>query len=175
MQELNQLFSEATASIDHLYFQLPIDGSDPIFRERVYCYELYHQLRRIWPPHSPFKVNGEVDKQGHRRIQATGARAASPDLLIHIPGSMAENHAIIEIKPGSARFGGIRKDIRTLSEYQTRAGYRRALYLFYGRLPEQLIERALDAVTQIDGPVAPIELWFHPQPGMPAELVRMLP
>lgn len=174
MEQLNQVLSQATASIEQLYFQLPIDGSDPIFRERVYCYELYHQLRRIWPPDSPFRLNGEVDKQGHARIQATGARVASPDLLVHIPGSMADNHAIIEVKPSSARLDGVCKDIRTLSQYRSLVGYQRAVYLFYGQLPEQLIARAIEVVTKEDGPVAPIELWFHPHPGEPAGYVGIL-
>lgn len=160
MQQLNQVLSQATASIEHLYFQLPIDGSNPISRERVYCYELYHQLRRIWPPDTPFSLNGEIDKQGHALIQARGARAASPDLLVHIPGSMADNHAIIEVKLGSARRDGMCKDIRTLSEYRSLIGYQRAIYLFYGRLPERLIACAIKLVTNEGDPIAPIELWL---------------
>lgn len=39
----------ATASIDAGYFSLAIAGSDPVTRDRVYCYELYHQMRSIWP------------------------------------------------------------------------------------------------------------------------------
>jgi hypothetical protein len=67
VQQLNQVLRQATESIEPLYFQLPIDGSDPIFRERVYCYELYHQLRRIWPADTPFSLNGEVVSRTLRR------------------------------------------------------------------------------------------------------------
>ncbi|WP_245585436.1 methionyl-tRNA formyltransferase-like protein [Pleomorphomonas koreensis] len=174
MQELNQILAQATASIEHLYFQLPIDGSDPIFRERVYCYELYHQLRRLWPQETPFSLNGEVDKQGHALIKAKGARVASPDLLIHTPGSMDGNHAIIEVKPGSAQLNGVCKDIRTLSEYCTLIGYKRAIYLFYGGLPLPLIKRAIKCVANEGKPILPIELWFHPHPGTPAEAIGTL-
>ena len=44
--DIEQLLKDATSGIEGNYFQLPIDGSeDPIYRERVYCYELYHQLK----------------------------------------------------------------------------------------------------------------------------------
>ncbi|MBP2510285.1 hypothetical protein J2855_003938 [Agrobacterium tumefaciens] len=174
VQQFNDVFCQATASIGGIYFYLPVHGSDPKFRERVYCYELYHQLRQIWPSDTAFVLNGEVDKQGHALIKATGARLASPDLLVHIPGSMENNHAIIEVKPGSARLGGICKDILTLSEYCRLVGYHRAIYLFYGELPERLITQAIEIVTKVNGPITPIELWFHPQPGTPAELVGTL-
>lgn len=43
-----QLLNDATKEIEDQYFQLPIDGADSVYRERVYAYELYHQLRKIW-------------------------------------------------------------------------------------------------------------------------------
>lgn len=49
MEEFTQILRQATAAIAPEYFHFPIDGGDPIFRERVYCYELYHQLRERWP------------------------------------------------------------------------------------------------------------------------------
>ena len=47
MEELDLVIQEATAAIDAMYFQLPVDGGDPVYRERVYCYELYHQMGPI--------------------------------------------------------------------------------------------------------------------------------
>jgi len=46
MKKLNSILSEAAANVGEMYFHFRIDGRDaPIFRERVYCYELYHQMR----------------------------------------------------------------------------------------------------------------------------------
>ena len=45
MVQLTQNLQDATAAIGEEYFRLPIHGSDPAYRERVYCYELYHQTR----------------------------------------------------------------------------------------------------------------------------------
>src|SRR5262245_39939149 len=54
MNMLSNLLALATADIDQEYFQLPIHGGGPVYRERVYCYELYHQMRRRWPDDGPF-------------------------------------------------------------------------------------------------------------------------
>ncbi len=63
MEELDHILAEATSAIEADYFRLPIDGGIPVFRERVYCYELYHQMRSRWPPRSQcrYLLNGEVD------------------------------------------------------------------------------------------------------------------
>lgn len=46
METFVKILRKATANIPPEYFQLPIAGrEDPIYRERVYCYELYHQMR----------------------------------------------------------------------------------------------------------------------------------
>jgi hypothetical protein len=61
---------KATRKMDSHYFQLPVaQGDEPIYRERVYCYELYHQLRCILENNFPYKLHGEVDKGGHPVIR----------------------------------------------------------------------------------------------------------
>ena len=63
MRELNTILSKATANVGGMYFHLNIDGGDaPIFRERAYCYELYHQMRLLWPKMTEYFLNGEFNK-----------------------------------------------------------------------------------------------------------------
>jgi hypothetical protein len=52
MEQFTQILQDATAAIGDEYFLLPIEGADPVNRERVYCYELYHQMRLLWPKDS---------------------------------------------------------------------------------------------------------------------------
>jgi hypothetical protein len=47
MDELTGILAAATAAIEPGYFRLNIDGGSPVYRERVYCYELYHQMRSL--------------------------------------------------------------------------------------------------------------------------------
>jgi len=67
MHELDEILQRATAAISGEYFLLPIHGADPVYRERVYCYELYHQIRLCWPAaeECSYRLNGEIDKGGH--------------------------------------------------------------------------------------------------------------
>jgi hypothetical protein len=126
MKELTPILTDATAAIEPEYFLLNIAGGDPVYRERIYSYELYHQMRLRWPEGCPFWLNGEVDKSGHALLAALGADGRKPDLLVHRPGSMAGNYAILEVKSAGALNGGVDKDIDTLSLFRNDVGYRRA-------------------------------------------------
>lgn len=83
MHQLTELLQRATANVPAQYFQVTLDGGDPIYRERVYCYELYHQLRCQWPTDTPFNLNGELDKAAHPILRELDADYAKPDFLIH--------------------------------------------------------------------------------------------
>jgi hypothetical protein len=167
MKELDELLIAATAKIDDIYMTLPVDGGPGQFRERVYCYELYHQLRSIWPPDTEYSLNGEVDKRGHPILRALGDAEQTPDLLVHTPGRMDGNHSIIEVKSHLATTGGVRKDLTTLARFRQRdIHYERAIYLIFGRRP-RLAHVARIAAAEF--PALPrIELWEHLRPGKPA-------
>jgi len=126
---IEQLIADATKHIEQNYFQLPIDGQeDPIYRERVYCYELYHQLRSRWPVNTNYELSGEVDKSGHPLIRNNNLDRVKPDLLVHIPGDMRGNYTIIEVKPITANRDGIAKDLSTLTAFRRHADYEKAIY-----------------------------------------------
>lgn len=87
----------ASSEVERNYFQLPVAGSEDLeYRERVYCYELYHRWRTHWANGFPFSLCGEIDKAGHPLIR----NRTKPDFLVHIPGRMA-NLLIVEVKPGN--------------------------------------------------------------------------
>jgi hypothetical protein len=174
MEQLTDILVDATAHIEPVYFRLPIDGGGPIYRERVYCYELYHQMRLRWPRDARFTLNGEVDKIAHPILSKLGADYAKPDLLVHGPGDMRRNHAIIEVKSLMADHEGIRKDLNTLQLFRTEVGYERAIHLIYG---SGRIDRVLGLVERCArqmGLTAPVEVWVHLEPGHPAEKVLYL-
>ena len=160
MNELNSILQEATAEIEAGYFWLAVAGADaPIYRERVYCYELYHQMRLCWPKVGcEFVLNGEVDKKGHRILGPRGV-GGIPDFVVHKLGDMNGNHAIIEVKPPFAQYRHTAIDLQKLTRFVKDAGYERAIYLIYGIEAEQMIEPILEIAKSIRG-LAPIELWL---------------
>ncbi len=150
------------------YFQLSIFGGNPVYRERVCCYELYHQMRLRWPKGCPFVLNGEVDKTAHPRLMELGAAGYKPDLLVHTPGDMAGNHAILEVKSASAARYGYAKDFRTWNVFRNEVGYARAIYLIYGEeITRNDFGRIASGAAKL-GLSAPIEIWLHVTPGEPA-------
>lgn len=171
MDELTSILEDATEAIQPCYFHLNIDGGDPVYRERIYCYELYHQMRVGWPPKSPFYLNGEIDKAAHPILMELGAAYAKPDLLVHTPGYMSGNHAVIEVKSQAATTKGIRADLRKLAIFISDVGYQRAIYLIYGYEVHATFER-VQAMIEDDGDAAPIEFWVHSEPGQPARRCR---
>ena len=102
----------AAAGIPQHYFQLPVSGREgPIYRERVYCYELCHQLRMLLDEDAELKgyvLGGEIDKVGHAVI-----RRCAPDFVFHKPGGMENNLVIVEVKPIRGDIEGARKDRET--------------------------------------------------------------
>jgi hypothetical protein len=76
VETFRNLLTAATQLVDAEYFLLPVadqNGGEPIiqYRERVYSYELYHQLRVKWP-HWDYSLGGEVDKRKHPVIHGQG-------------------------------------------------------------------------------------------------------
>ena len=168
MDELSELLRVASQGVALDYFQLNIDGGDPVYRERVYCYELYHQMRKVWPANCPFFINGEIDKRAHPILRDLGADHAKPDFLIHTPGFMHGNHAIIEAKH-SLVADGVRKDLETLDLFVRVVGYQRAIYLIYGREANDNAIQRINTFADEYAELVPVEIWLHQEAGTPAE------
>jgi hypothetical protein len=171
MENFTEILQAATAAVSPEYFLFPIDGGPSVWRERVYCYELYHQLRRQWPDDTPFRLNGEVDKSGHPLLQKLEADGYKPDLLVHTPGDMHGNAVVIEVKPCNARPGPIEKDLQALHLFTTAVEYRRGVYLIYGGDCNAALERIRATMEKL-GVSDKVEVWTHEAAGL--EAVRKL-
>ena len=107
-----QLLYHAMENVKSSYKQIQCAGSPGTkYRERVYCYELYHQMRILQDKDEqnyPLAINGEIDKNGHNII----SNAFNPDFIIHEQGTM-NNLCVIEVKVSNKKTG-IQKDLHTL-------------------------------------------------------------
>jgi len=145
ISNLRLKISRACRAIVSDYMFLPVYGlEDPQYRERVYCYELYHQLRAFIPSRSfPYSLSGEIDKQGHPLIRGNHLDNVKPDLAVHVPGDMSRNLCVIEVKPISAGTKDIANDLRKASEFCRKGGYYSGCFLLYGTRTED----SIDSVT----------------------------
>ena len=105
-----------------------------IVRERVFCYELYHQMRLIQSQRglTDIQIHGEIDKSEHFEFDEDAQK--NPDFVFHVPGMMEGNAIVVEVKgklEGTYQ-DGICKDIRTLSKFtNNRHYYRLGVLIIY--------------------------------------------
>jgi hypothetical protein len=166
MEHFAELLRHATEAIAPEYFLLPVHGTDGVYRERVYCYELYHQLRKLWPDNCHYRLNGEVDKRAHPYF--CYFPAFKPDLLIHRPGT-GDNFAVIEVKGAGAATRDIGKDLGTLTTFQATAGYTKGIYLIFGAEAANDRKRVFDCARTMSS-MKSFDLWLHSQAKIAAQL-----
>jgi hypothetical protein len=124
---------EAIRNVKSAYQSIRVidNEADPeihkIARERVYCYELYHQLRLLLDE-TCHDVNGEIDKSGHHII----VEGFNPDIVIHKQGSMEGNKLVLEAKVAWDN-NGVKKDFKTLYAMTEYYRYDIGIFLFVGK------------------------------------------
>lgn len=155
----------ATSKIEEYYFKLPIADGDRVFRERVYCYELYHQMRlsKLFD-NKDFILSGEVDKSGHPSLPSGQKRIL--DFIVHSPGRM-KNYAVIEVKPARTFSDGKRSEVcnafKSLLYFTKEFLYKRAIFLVFGK-PNKDLNDVLKRYCIPNG----IEIWHHKEVKKPA-------
>lgn len=149
----------------HFFGVITADSTQMFFRERVYCYELYHQLRLVLK-NFPLKIYGEVDKSGHPRRDEKRA----PDFIIHDPGNENHNLAIIEVKSTRTKRKRFLKDIAVVNKYVRNYGYKHGILLLVGyEMPKKRLSDFDKFVEFQDGR---IQMLWHQTEGKPPELIR---
>ena len=159
-EEFDQILGEAAAKIGPQWFRLPVLGGGAVYRERVYCYELYHQIRCLWPQGSEGFLSGGVDKSGHPRF---GDLAPKPDLLVHVPGD-SRNFVVVEVKScRGATAGPIKDDVEKLVQFTQgiESVYDRAIYLIFGEQAKRAADRVLQHLQEHGQRAGKIEVWNH--------------
>ena len=122
-----QALKPASRHIGTNYFLLPVAGKvNPTKRERVYCYELYHQLR-IALNGTSLTLTGEPDKRGNPDFSS--GKQPNPDFILHTPGHHQDNTAVIEVECSPSKKHLI-KDLKTLKLMKDK-GYQVLILLLF--------------------------------------------
>ncbi len=129
-----ELIVEAIDQVEEEYFNLTTTYMpNGIVRERVFCYELYHQLRCLQEKNNltNFSLHGEPDKRGHSDFREQDRK--NPDFIFHIPGTMEGNAVIVEVK---GRADGhyeeeCENDIETIYSFVSKYSYKLGVFILY--------------------------------------------
>lgn len=131
--------------IESQYFNIPgYNGEYPVFRERVYCYELYHQLRCNIPNEFPFTIHGELDKAGNVSIYEL-LRGKKPDFVVHKPGT-SNNLIVMEVKSIKSKLDDIIDDCYKLKNFENNANYTQQIMIIFGSYEKEKDEQLLGNV-----------------------------
>ena len=169
-KDFSDILKESTRKIDENYFKTKIIRNNcmvGVYRERVYCYELYHQMRGAWPTDSTLILCAEFDKSGSQLFSGSTVKGVKPDFLVHVPGNMESNLVAIEVKPSTVGKPGITKDLDKLSKLLNEIKYKIGVYLIYGY--EAKIKAKL-AISLLSSNQKNIQIWFHENPLSCAEV-----
>ena len=137
MADFEEILKIATEKVAEKYFLTKIrqanDSSKYVYRERIYCYELYHQIRTEWGSNPDINFFGEYDKSGSSLYTGTSSQGVKPDFSIHSPGDIDSNFIAMEVKSSNASESAIKKDIEKLIKLTTYQNFKYGIYLIYGK------------------------------------------
>ncbi|MGA2315423.1 MAG: methionyl-tRNA formyltransferase-like protein [Thermodesulfobacteriota bacterium] len=162
---------KATALIAPEFFDLQVASTDAtIYRERVYCYELYHQLRQTLPIGFPFTLQGEIDKRNHPII-SKACGAIKPDLLVHRPGDMENSNLVVVEVKSVTNVSQLKKDFKTLRCMTSlENGYFRGISVLFGQNNDDPYNKAARLYKKHCADATErIHLFFHKLPRNPIE------
>jgi len=133
-----ELIKSALKCIGPAYFKLATTYEPSgIVRERVFCYELYHQIRRSMNRYHKLSLNGEIDKRGH--VDFKPEHQKNPDFVFHIPGEHEKNTLVIEVK-GRLDYGSdsLAADLQTILSFINCYRYRAGIFILYNHSFQEL-------------------------------------
>jgi len=141
--EFSIALNRSLRAIKPCYFQIKRDHDEPAWRERAYCYELYHQLRCHLRKDFPYTLHGEIDKKNHKMIcdEFEEKMCPNPDFVVHVPGD-DKNLSVIEVKLSTSSKERAQRDINKLEIFLNRIRYEYGIFLVFG--PEGDVQKLID-------------------------------
>lgn len=137
--DLIQIICKAANEVTENYLKLATTYElSGIVRERVFCYEFYHQLRVVLGNDQKLTLNGEIDKRGHTDFKEEDRK--NPDFVFHIPGGHDGNTLILEVK-GKLDIDDIIKDFDTITTFVSSYNYQAGVFFLYNHTLEELLEK----------------------------------
>jgi len=180
LNEVTHWLLSASSQVGSEYMQLPVAGKkDPDYRERVYCYELYHRWRCQWLASFPYSLCGEVDKRKHTYVRGPHLDNSKPDFLVHDPGYM-RNLLVMEVKAAEGNEDDMAADLKKLTAFRRElldgdgrpANYHAAYFWIYGISGQEwpcLRDKIVRKVVQAEeADLSLISCFVHERAGIPA-------
>ena len=139
VKEIVDIIADAAKKVPEKYLKLETTYEPSgIVRERVFCYELYHQIRLILGDSETLTLNGEIDKSGHKDFDKGDQK--NPDFVFHIPGEHKGNTIVMEVK-GKVVKDDIDKDFKTITTFISKYSYKSGIFLLYNHTLKEMMSK----------------------------------
>ncbi len=170
--EFQKVIKKSLCNVEKKYLEQITVTSRTKYNERVFCYELYHQLRCKSEEFKNLTISGEAVKSEFQFRNLGNNK--TPDILIHNFGTIENNEVVIEVKTSKNKqsvLQGLKKDILVLDLFTdnttVKIDYKLGLYIvfhfdFFDLLNEN--EKIKNYVKRILSRNKSIVLWNIPEP-----------
>lgn len=150
----------ALRNVDQKYWQIWTAQNQQLIRERAFCYELYHQMRKLQeeacgePNIATVDITGEIFKAGYKGL-ATDEKK-SPDFIFHTMHTNSNNTVVMEVKGKTTGNyeDGIEKDFTTINNFMASKTlhYKYGLFLLFGHKMSDLRKVLIDKKITVSSP-----------------------
>jgi hypothetical protein len=86
------------------------------WQERMFAYELYHQLRLLWTERPPLRAHCVIHAEVRKGYQHKPSFDYMPDFLFHLP-QPGKNRAVVEVKLANRPLPKIATDLNKLVDF----------------------------------------------------------
>ena len=133
------VLKKSLSKVEKKYFKLTTTYElHGIVRERVFCYELYHQIRKHLGENDILSLNGEIDKRGNIDFEKNDQK--NPDFVFHVQGENKRNTLVVEVK-GKIIRPSIQKDFRTLLLFVEKYNYTSGAFVLYNHNLKEFMDK----------------------------------
>lgn len=155
MHEFYKFIDCAMSNVANDYWMVQTAEGDEKVRERVFCYELYHQMRllqesekREFPKMSKLTIAGELLKKGlvgFKKEDGNTEEQKCPDFIFHIPQKYINDAIVMEVKGRTdlpSYKSGIYDDFKTLNAFikSEKLHYQSGIFLLYGHTQQEAVQ-----------------------------------
>lgn len=100
----------------------PAKIAPQIWQERLFAYELYHQLRLLWTEDPRLRAHCVIHAEVRKGYQRFANFDYMPDFLFHLP-QPDQNHAVVEVKLVARSSASIAADLHKLVRFHDEFKY----------------------------------------------------
>ena len=111
-------------------------AGDPVevvqtWQERMFAYEIYHQLRLLWTVQPERGTGCVIHAEVRKGYQHIADFDFMPDFIFHLP-QPGQNFAVVEVKLAGRSLESIRIDLNKLVRFKTELNYEAIVEILVG-------------------------------------------